>query len=58
MIIIQVNMFDCGGITIDVFVLHMVADGFVISTFLKDWDAIARGCHDGAVSPEHSLPSK
>ena len=43
---IQVNIFNRGGIAIGVCLSHKIADGVSISAFLKAWAAIARGCFE------------
>ncbi|KAI3901228.1 hypothetical protein MKW92_027079 [Papaver armeniacum] len=36
-LVIQVNMFDCGGMVIGVSMLHKIADAASLSTFVKAW---------------------
>ncbi|XP_057503719.1 stemmadenine O-acetyltransferase-like [Actinidia eriantha] len=40
---IQVNIFDCSGIAIGVFLSHLVVDGTARSNFFKSWAATACG---------------
>ncbi|XP_022850645.1 vinorine synthase-like [Olea europaea var. sylvestris] len=42
-LMIQVNVFDCGGLVIAINVSHKVADGITLCTFLKDWGLMAQG---------------
>ncbi|KAL2472644.1 HXXXD-type acyl-transferase family protein [Forsythia ovata] len=42
-VMIQVNVFDCGGLVIAINVSHNVADGITLCTFLKDWGLMAQG---------------
>ncbi|KAL3510436.1 hypothetical protein ACH5RR_029837 [Cinchona calisaya] len=43
LLIIQISIFDCGGIVIGVSFSHKVVDAISILTFTKAWAAIARG---------------
>ncbi|GMI91392.1 hypothetical protein like AT3G26040 [Hibiscus trionum] len=47
---IQVNMFRCGCIAVGVCISHKILDGAALSTFLKAWSAVARGCKE-AINP-------
>ncbi|MCL7037049.1 hypothetical protein MKW94_019418 [Papaver nudicaule] len=38
-VIVQVNMFDCGGTAICLCVSHKIADACTISTFIRNWAA-------------------
>ncbi|GFY95710.1 hypothetical protein Acr_11g0000160 [Actinidia rufa] len=40
---IQVNIFDCSGIAIGVFLSHLIVDGTARSNFFKSWAATACG---------------
>lgn len=44
--VIQATFFQCGGIGIGLCILHKVADGATVSTFLSVWSAIAMGTND------------
>ncbi|KAJ6380581.1 hypothetical protein OIU77_029473 [Salix suchowensis] len=39
---VQVNYFNCGGMAISICILHAVADGSTLATFVKSWAAITR----------------
>ncbi|XP_008226087.1 PREDICTED: BAHD acyltransferase At5g47980-like [Prunus mume] len=43
LLLVQVNLFECGGLTIGVNISHKVADAFTLSTFIKSWATIALG---------------
>ncbi|BBN69293.1 HXXXD-type acyl-transferase family protein [Prunus dulcis] len=43
LLLVQVNLFECGGMTIGVSISHKVADASTLSTFIKSWAAIALG---------------
>lgn len=57
---IQMNLFDCGGIAIGARFSHLILEQIDIGTFLKDWATIARGscgnetCH--GFTPDYPLP--
>ncbi|MCL7049073.1 hypothetical protein MKW94_027836 [Papaver nudicaule] len=42
-LVIQVNMFDCGGIAIAVCMSHKIADAASITTFINSWASASRG---------------
>ncbi|KAJ4845095.1 hypothetical protein Tsubulata_037916, partial [Turnera subulata] len=42
LVIVQFNMFECGGVAIGVSVAHRVADGFSCFTFIETWAKISR----------------
>ncbi|CAL2253339.1 unnamed protein product [Prunus armeniaca] len=52
LLLVQVNLFECGGMTIGVSISHKVADAFTLSTFIKSWAAIALG---SASTTDHVL---
>ncbi|KAL6283244.1 hypothetical protein ACE6H2_014173 [Prunus campanulata] len=43
LLLVQVNLFECGGLTIGVSISHKVADASMLSTFIKSWATIALG---------------
>ncbi|XP_008241213.1 PREDICTED: BAHD acyltransferase At5g47980-like [Prunus mume] len=43
LLLVQVNLFECGGLTIGVSISHKVADASTLSTFIKTWATIALG---------------
>lgn len=53
---VQVNIFNCGGISIGVCMSHIVGDGSSIVTFINAWAAITRG-DTGIVQPNFNLSS-
>ncbi|KAI3864816.1 hypothetical protein MKW92_010849 [Papaver armeniacum] len=44
-LVVQVNMFECGGVAISVCLSHKVVDACTAMTFLNAWAANARGVH-------------
>ncbi|KAF3963496.1 hypothetical protein CMV_012123 [Castanea mollissima] len=56
--LVQVNMFECGGLAIGLFCSHTIADGFSVTTFLNAW---ARACKTSGINevvhPSFDLPS-
>ncbi|KAI3946326.1 hypothetical protein MKW98_010450 [Papaver atlanticum] len=51
-LVVQVNMFECGGVAISVCLSHKVVDACTAMTFLNAWAANARGVHaEGIVYP-------
>ncbi|PQQ12573.1 BAHD acyltransferase [Prunus yedoensis var. nudiflora] len=52
LLLVQVNLFECGGLTIGVSISHKVADASTLSTFIKSWAAIALG---SASTTDHVL---
>ncbi|XP_009371382.2 LOW QUALITY PROTEIN: BAHD acyltransferase BIA1 [Pyrus x bretschneideri] len=43
LLLVQVNLFKCGGMAIGVSISHKVADASTLSTFIKSWTEIALG---------------
>ncbi|XP_016581959.2 acetyl-CoA-benzylalcohol acetyltransferase-like [Capsicum annuum] len=46
---IQVNVFNCGGLVMGIQISHILADGFTLGTFVKEWARISltgmtKGC--------------
>ncbi|XP_059313783.1 acetyl-CoA-benzylalcohol acetyltransferase-like [Lycium ferocissimum] len=39
---IQVNTFNCGGLVIGINISHIIADGFTLGSFFKDWAHISQ----------------
>lgn len=56
-VIIQVNVFNCGGIAICTCISHKFLDGTSYTLFLKDWTAAARGSSSEMVYPSFVDPS-
>ncbi|XP_051116849.1 stemmadenine O-acetyltransferase-like [Andrographis paniculata] len=50
-LLVQANLFDCGGIAMAVCLSHKVADGNSLSKFVQAWAAISRGEAAGVVAP-------
>ncbi|KAL3849444.1 hypothetical protein ACJIZ3_011326 [Penstemon smallii] len=48
---IQVTVFDCGGIAIGLYASHKIIDAYSRATFLKAWAATARGCLENNIHP-------
>ncbi|XP_017238888.1 stemmadenine O-acetyltransferase [Daucus carota subsp. sativus] len=56
-LIIQVNIFSCGGIALCTCISHKILDGSTYALFLKDWTAAARGSSSEIVHPSFTGPS-
>ncbi|KAL1533096.1 amino-acid N-acetyltransferase [Salvia divinorum] len=61
--LIQLNCFECGGISTSIVFCHSIADLVSISTFLRCWASYARGLEFDHVSPlicaaQSSFPQK
>lgn len=54
---IQVNMFDCGGISIGLCMSHRIFDGASLSCFLKVWASKARNKDMEVVKPDLLMAS-
>lgn len=56
---IQVNMFDCGGIALSIYTSHKLLDGLTHLTFLKAWAAQARSTVSNVeqIYPDFTSPS-
>ncbi|CAL2253312.1 unnamed protein product [Prunus armeniaca] len=57
LLLVQVNLFECGGLTIGVSISHKVADASMLSTFIKSWATIALGSANTA-SDQVLLPAE
>ncbi|CAL9026154.1 unnamed protein product, partial [Prunus brigantina] len=57
LLLVQVNLFECGGLTIGVSISHKVADASTLSTFIKSWATIALGSASTA-SDQVLLPAE
>ncbi|KAK2982972.1 hypothetical protein RJ640_019250 [Escallonia rubra] len=55
-VMVQVNIFECGGMAISICTSHKIVDGMTYSTFLKAWAGNARGSSEQAVSPNFNAP--
>ncbi|XP_004496315.1 limonoid 21-O-acetyltransferse-like [Cicer arietinum] len=51
-VLVQVNIFNCGGIAIGTCNLHTLLDGCSGSLFQTTWTAICRGCNDDLPRPD------
>ncbi|KAK1392166.1 Transferase, Chloramphenicol acetyltransferase-like domain protein [Heracleum sosnowskyi] len=56
-LIIQANIFSCGGIALCTCISHKFLDGTTYTLFLKDWTSAARGSSSEIVNPNFSVPS-
>ncbi|XP_051116850.1 stemmadenine O-acetyltransferase-like [Andrographis paniculata] len=54
-LLVQANLFDCGGIAMAVCLSHKVADGTSLSKFVQAWAAISRGEAAGVVAPSFHI---
>ncbi|XP_051116851.1 stemmadenine O-acetyltransferase-like [Andrographis paniculata] len=55
LLLVQANLFDCGGIAMAVCLSHKVADGTSLSKFVQAWAAISRGEAAGVVAPNFHI---
>jgi len=56
-ILVQVNLFKCGGIAIGLCNLHIILDAYSCSIFLKTWSSICNGSRDRICEPNLSIAS-
>ncbi|XP_058745980.1 stemmadenine O-acetyltransferase-like [Vicia villosa] len=56
-ILVQVNIFKCGGIAIGLCNLHTILDAYSCSLFLKTWSSICNGSMDEICEPDFSTSS-
>lgn len=53
LVLIQLNVFDCGGVALGLLLSHKILDGATASTFLNCWAANLKGCFRGEkIEPE------
>ncbi|KAM5573955.1 acyltransferase Pun1-like [Rosa sericea] len=61
-LLVQISVFNCGGIVVAVSPSHKIADGISLHTFVRLWAAINRGEYHQLVLPEFNgatlLPAK
>nr|Q94FT4.1 RecName: Full=Salutaridinol 7-O-acetyltransferase; Short=salAT [Papaver somniferum]AAK73661.1 salutaridinol 7-O-acetyltransferase [Papaver somniferum]AKJ85665.1 SAT salutaridinol 7-O-acetyltransferase [synthetic construct] len=61
LVIVQVNMFDCGGTAICSSVSHKIADAATMSTFIRSWASTTKTSRSGgstaAVTDQKLIPS-
>ncbi|KAI6690651.1 hypothetical protein NL676_027479 [Syzygium grande] len=55
-VMVQVNVFECGGIALGAYLSHKIIDGPTCVTLLKAWSATVRGSA-GEVTPSFIAPS-
>jgi len=51
-LVLQVTMFDCGGIAVGYLKLHKIVDGGSWGSFLETWAALAAGPNEGVIIPD------
>ncbi|XP_013445716.2 stemmadenine O-acetyltransferase [Medicago truncatula] len=56
-LLVQVNLFKCGGIAIGLCNLHTILDAHSCSIFLKTWSSICNGSRDKICEPNLSIAS-
>ncbi|XP_026408738.1 salutaridinol 7-O-acetyltransferase-like [Papaver somniferum] len=57
-VIVQVNMFDCGGTAICLCISHKIADFCTMSTFIRNWAGTTNTArYGGATTNQNLLPS-
>lgn len=57
LLIVQFNMFECGGLAIGISVTHKIVDGFTLFTFVDSWATACRIGIDRVHSPSFQLSS-
>jgi shikimate O-hydroxycinnamoyltransferase len=67
LVIVQFNMFECGGLAIGISIAHRIADAFTIGTFINAWATACRigsekvhcrpSFHLGSLFPPKEMPS-
>ncbi|KAL3730612.1 hypothetical protein ACJRO7_027611 [Eucalyptus globulus] len=57
LVVIQVNMFECGGIAIGLRSTHRISDVYTMAIFVNSWAAACRGNVDVTVCPCFELSS-
>jgi len=57
LLIVQFNMFECGGLAIGISVTHKIVDGFTLFTFVDAWATACRIGIDKVHSPSFQLSS-
>ncbi|KAG9128909.1 hypothetical protein Leryth_009663 [Lithospermum erythrorhizon] len=59
-VLMQVNIFSCGGIGIALLTTHKLIDAYSSATFLQTWGQTVRGCSENIITPwfdvSHVLP--
>ncbi|CAN4076292.1 unnamed protein product [Withania somnifera] len=56
-LVVQLSLFDCGGITVSVCLSHKIADAYSLCTFVNDWASTARDHLDFKPSPQFNASS-
>ncbi|KAI3858475.1 hypothetical protein MKW92_015569 [Papaver armeniacum] len=58
-VIVQVNMFDCGGTAISLCVSHKIADACTMSAFIRNWagNTYSARCGGAPIGNQNLLPS-
>lgn len=56
-ILVQLNIFKCGGIAIGLCNLHTILDAYSLSLFLKTWSSICNGLMEEICEPDFSISS-
>ncbi|KAJ8529910.1 hypothetical protein K7X08_036745 [Anisodus acutangulus] len=51
LLLVQVNIFNCGGLVMGINISHILADGFTLGTFVKEWTRISQT----GTTEEHAL---
>ncbi|KAJ8529908.1 hypothetical protein K7X08_036743 [Anisodus acutangulus] len=58
LLLVQVNIFNCGGLVMGINISHILADGFTLGTFVKEWTRISQtGTTEGSLPSFGRLPS-
>ncbi|KAJ6941177.1 hypothetical protein NC651_007077 [Populus alba x Populus x berolinensis] len=57
LLVVQFNMFECGGLAIGISVTHQIVDGFTLFTFVDAWATACRIGIDKVHSPSFQLSS-
>ncbi|XP_048134854.1 acetyl-CoA-benzylalcohol acetyltransferase-like [Rhodamnia argentea] len=57
LVVIQANVFECGGLVIGVRMTHKIADMYSMAMFVSSWATACRGNTHGIVRPSFELSS-
>ncbi|KAK4780754.1 hypothetical protein SAY87_016860 [Trapa incisa] len=56
LLLVQANLFECGGLAVGVAISHKLCDGSTMSSFIEAWTRTARN-PDETLAPDFSLPT-
>ncbi|XP_017191085.2 stemmadenine O-acetyltransferase-like [Malus domestica] len=58
LVLVQANLFECGGLAIGISIYHKAADAFTTTTFIKCWAALAFGSASSTTDHHVLLPEE